>query len=96
MFADVAEDECTCFGAKVVEDVLVDDVVGEMAAARHDTLFQAPRIGAHLQHFQVMIGFEQEDAAILQVDADGIGHVTQISADADLAALGAEGESDRI
>ena len=49
-----------------------------------------------LQHVEIVIRFEQQQIGAAQMEADRIGHVAQIGRDAELDALRAQAEPDRI
>ena len=71
-------------------------VIGKMAGAGEDALFDDPGIGANLEHIEIVIGFEDEAIGLTKMDAHVIGEVAEIGADGDFCAVGAEGEGDRI
>ena len=67
-----------------------------MADAAHHALLHGPGIRAHLQHVEIVIGFEQQHVRAAQVELDGFGNVAQIGGDADAHALRLEAEAHRI
>ena len=89
----MAKDEGAGAGVEDFADEVAGHFVREVAHAAHDALFYRPRVGADFQHFQIVVGFEQEHVGALQVDADGIGEVAEVGGDGDFDALGAEGET---
>ena len=71
--------------------------IGKMAVTTKNPLLQTPRTArAILQHFHVMIGFEDEHVR----GADAVEHhfrrVAEIGGETDVAARGAQEKSDRI
>ncbi len=71
-------------------------VIGKMAGAGEDALFDDPGIGANLEHVEIVIGFEDEAIGLTKMDAHVIGEVAEIGADGDFCAVCAEGEGDRV
>jgi hypothetical protein len=67
-----------------------------VAVAAHDSLFDGPGVGADLEHFEVVIGFEQQEVGASEVDSDGVGEIAQVSGNGDLDAFGFERESDGV
>jgi hypothetical protein len=76
--------------------VFADRVVGEMAGAGKDALLNDPRIGADLEHVEVVVGFENETISFAEVDFDKLRHVAEVGADGNLGAVGAKSETDGI
>lgn len=76
--------------------VFADRVIGEMAGAGKDALLNNPRIGANLEHIEVVIGFEDETISFAEVDFDKFRHVAEVGADGNLGAVGAKSETDGI
>jgi hypothetical protein len=79
-----------------IGEKFADRVVGKMAGAGEDALFDDPRIGADLEHIEIVIGFENQAIGLTKMDAHVIGEVAEIGADGDFGAVGAEGEGDRV
>ena len=52
--------------------------------------------GPDFQHFEIVIGFEQQHVRAAQMEADRIRQIAQIGGDRNLDAFGAERESHRI
>ena len=77
-------------------DEIANHVVRQMPFASHHALLDGPRIRPHLQHFEIVIRFEQQQVSAAQVELDGIGHVAQVGDQADFDALRAKAEADRI
>ena len=94
----VSEDEEA--GAAVesvaIGQVFTDDVVGEVAGAAHDALFDVPRVRADLEHFQIMIGLVNKAIGVAEVKFDELGEIAEIGDDGDFCAVGAKGVADRI
>jgi hypothetical protein len=76
--------------------VFADRMIGKMAGARKDTLLNDPRIGADLEHVEVVVGFEDETISFAKVDFDELRHVAKVGADGNLGAVGTKGEPDGI
>ena len=55
-----------------------------------------PGIRAHLEHVEIVIGFQNETIGVAKMDLDELGHVPEVGDDCELGAVGAESESDRI
>lgn len=71
--------------------------VGEVAVAAEDALLEAPgAAGAVLQHFDVVIGFEDEDVGGANAFEDEFGGVAEIGGEADVAGRGAQEKADRV
>src|SRR5579863_439427 len=67
-----------------------------MAGAAHDALLDVPGIGADLQHFQIVIGFEDQEVGFAQVMLYQLGHVAEVGDDGDFFAVGAESVADGV
>jgi hypothetical protein len=95
---NVGEDEMADAGIEAlwVGEKFADRVVGEVAGAGEDALFDDPGIRADLEHVEIVIGFEDEAIGLAEMDSDVIRQVAEIGADGDLGAVGAEGESDGV
>jgi hypothetical protein len=95
---DVGEDEMADAGIEAfgIGEEFADGVVGKMASSGEDALFDDPRIGADLEHVQIVIGFEDQAIGLTEMDAHMIGEVAEIGADGDFSAVGAEGEAHRV
>ncbi len=96
VLAQMAEDQGRGAAIEFMAEVVVNGVIGKMAVAAHHALLDGPRVGAHAQDFEVMIGFEQQEIRTLQVELDGIRNVAEIGDHAELDALGAEAEADGV
>ena len=67
-----------------------------MTRAAHYALLDVPRIGTDLQHFQIVIGFEDEEVGFAQVMFYQLGHVAEVGDDGNFFAVRAEGVADGI
>ena len=73
-----------------------DRMIGEMAGAGEDALFDDPGIWADLEHVEIVVGFENEAIGLAEMDSDVVWKVAEIGADGDFGAVGAEGEADGV
>ena len=94
----VSENEIAGVAIKTVwiGEVFADGMVGKVAGAGENALFDDPRIGADLEHIEVMIGFKDEAIGFAEMDLDKLGHVAEVGADGDLGTVGAKSETDGI
>src|SRR5580704_347754 len=67
-----------------------------MPLAAHHSLFHRPWIWPNFEHFEIVIGFQHEQIGAAQMEFDRIRHVTEIRDQADLDAVRAKAESNRI
>src|SRR5258708_9901140 len=67
-----------------------------MTFSPHDALLHGPGVRTHLEHLQIVIGFEHQQIGAAQVEFYGIRHIAEVGDDADLDALRTETEADRI
>ena len=79
-----------------IGEKFTDDCVGKMAGAAHDALLDVPGIGADLQHFQVMIRFQDQEIGFAQMMLYEFGHVAKVGDDGDFLSVGAEGVADGV
>ncbi|HEY1471137.1 MAG TPA: hypothetical protein VGF61_19000 [Candidatus Acidoferrum sp.] len=79
-----------------ISEVFADGVIGKMAGAGKDALLDDPRIGANLEHVEIVVGFEDETIGFAEVDFDKLRHVAEVGTDGNLGAVGAESETDGI
>lgn len=79
-----------------IGEILADNVVGEMAGARHDALLDVPGVGANFEHFEIMIRFQNEAIALAEVVLDELGQVAEIGHNGELRAIRAESIADWI
>lgn len=93
VFGEVAQHEGGDGGIEVIADELGNDVVRKVAAAAHHALFHAPGVGAHFEHVEIVIRFEQQAVGATQMEMNGFRHVAEVGGDADFHALGADGEA---
>jgi hypothetical protein len=95
---NVGEDEMADAGIEAlgIGEEFADGVIGEVAGARKDALFDDPGVRSDLEHVEIVIGFEDEAVGLAEVDSDVIGQIAEIGADGNLGAVGAEGESDGV
>ena len=71
-------------------------VVGKMAVAAGDALFEAPGAAGFLQHFQVVIGFEEQDIGGANALEDGFGGVAEVRQNTDFSGGGVQEEADGV
>ena len=95
---NVGEDEIADAGIEGlgIGKKFADRVIRKMASARKDALLDHPRIGADLEHVEIVIRFEDEAIGLAEMDSDVIGQIAEIGADGDLGAVGAESESNGV
>ena len=79
-----------------IGEIFADRVIGKMASAGEYALLDDPRIGADLEHIEIVIGFEDEAIGFAEVDFDELRHVAEVGADGHLGAVGTKGETDGI
>lgn len=70
--------------------------VGEMPGAAHHALFDGPGIGAYFQHFEVVVGFENQEIRFAQVLLYDFRQIAEVGDDGYLRAVYAEGIADGI
>jgi hypothetical protein len=94
----VREDEMPDAGIEAfgIGEKFADRVIRKMAGAGEHSLLDDPGVRTDLEHIEVVIGFEDEAIGLAEMDSDVIWEVAEISADGDLRAVGAEGESNRV
>ena len=73
-----------------IGEKFADDGIGKMAGAAHHALLDVPGIGAHLQHFEIVIGFEDQEISFAQMMFHKLGQVTEVGDDGDFYSIGAE------
>ena len=71
------------WGAAVVvaEEEVGEGVVREVADAAHDALLDGPRVGAVAEHFEVVVGFEEQDVDALERGLDVGWDVAEVGGD---------------
>jgi hypothetical protein len=79
-----------------IGEVFADRVIGKMASAGKYALLDDPRIGADLEHVEIVIGFEDEAIGLAEVNFDKLGHIAEVGTDGNLGAVGAKSETDGI
>ncbi len=67
-----------------------------MAGAAHDALLDVPGVRADLQHFQIVIRFQDQEIGFAQVMLHQLRHVAEVGDDGDFFAVGAKGVADRV
>lgn len=77
-------------------EVLTDNVVGQVAGAAHYSLLDVPRVGPHLQHFQIVIRLQNQAIRFAQVVFHKFWQISQVGDDGDLCSVGAKCVTDRI
>jgi hypothetical protein len=92
----VTEDQGRDAGIEVVFNESRRDFVGEMAATAHHALLYRPGIRANTQHFQIVIGFENDHIARAHVDAQRIGDIAEIGGNGDFDAMRRKRVADRV
>ena len=97
-FGDVSEDQeaGTAVEGLTVSQVLADNVVGKRAGAAHDALFDIPGIRADLEHFEVVVGLEDETVGITEMKFHKLREIAKIGDDGNFCAVGAKGVADGI
>ena len=92
------EDQVACAAIKTIGigEIFADRVIGKMASAGENALLNNPRIRTHLQHFQIVIGFENQAVGITQMNFYQFRKIAEVRDDGHLDAFGAESEADRI
>jgi hypothetical protein len=98
LLGEMREDKVAraCVEALGIAEKLADGVVGEMPGAAQDALLDDPGIGADLEHVEIVIGLEDQSIAFAQVVLDELGHVAEVGDQAELRAVGAEGEANGV
>lgn len=67
-----------------------------MAGAAHHTLLDKPRVGANLEHFEIVIRFEDQKIALAQMLLHVFGHVAEIRGKGGLCSVRTERKANRI
>ena len=95
--AEVAEVEVAQLRGHDFRGELSGGVVGEVAVPAEDALLGRPRaLGVVLEHFDIVIGFEDEDVRLADAFDDEPGGVAEIGEESDIAGMGPEEESNGI
>jgi len=98
LFGEVREDNVACASIEDfrIGEKITDHGVGEVAGAAHHALFNVPGIGTDLEHFEIVIGFQDQEVGFAQVLFNELGKVAEIGDDGDFRAVGAESVADGI
>ena len=84
--AQVGEIKMTQFGGHDLRGSFGGGLIREMAVTAEDALLQAPRTAdTILQHFHVMIGFEDENVRGARALDDQFRHVAEVGDETDVA-----------
>ena len=95
---DMRKDEIARAGIETfgISEEFADGEIRKMPRSGEHALLDDPRVGADLEHIEVVIGFENEAIGLPKMNLDKFGHVAEIGADGDLGPVGAESEAERI
>ncbi len=96
VFAQMAQHQGIDGRIEIAADEIANHVVRQMSFAPHDALLDGPWVRPHLQHFEIVIGFEHQQVSAAQVELDGIGHIAQVGYQTHFNALRAKAEAYRI
>lgn len=98
VFGEMREDQETSAGVKAfgVGEKFADGVIGKMAGATHHALLDVPRIGTNLEHFEIVIRFENQTIGIAQMVFHEFGQIAEIGGHGDFRSIGTESEAQRI
>ena len=96
LLRQVSQDEERCSSIIVRCEEFRESVVGEVSDAGHDALLDGPGIRADAEHFEIVIGFEDEAFAVAQVVADILRDESEIGGNGDADAFGNEAEADGV
>src|ERR1700678_3657380 len=80
----------------LVFEVSCSGLVGQVTNARKYPLLDRPWIGSVPQHFQVVVGLQQQEVDAFELLFDVGRNVPQIGGQGQAHAFGAEDESDRV
>src|SRR5580704_390295 len=67
-----------------------------MASAAHHALLDVPRVGTHLQHFEIVVRFKNQTIGITQMMFHELGQITEIGGHSYFAAIRTEREAQGI
>lgn len=70
--------------------IFAHNVIREMAGAAHDALLDVPRIRPDFEHFEIVIGLQDEAIGVAQMEFDQLGKIAQVGDDGHFGAVGAE------
>ncbi len=88
LLGQVAENDAVGASVVVAGEVFGGRVIGQVADPGQDALLDGPRVGAILEHLEVVVGFEQEDVGAAEGGLDVGGHVAEISGNGHTDAFG--------
>ena len=95
---DVAQHQVARAAIKTIGigEIFANRVIGKMASAGENALLNNPGIRPHLQHFQIVIGFQNQAVGIAQMNFYQFWKVAEVRDDGHLDAFGAESEANRV
>ena len=96
MFAQMPQYQCTDGGVEIVADDIRNDVVRQVPSSSHHSLLHRPRIGADLEHLEIVVRFEHQQIGAAQMELHRVRDIAEVGDHADLDALRAEAETHRI
>jgi len=96
VFAQVAKDECIDGRIKIGAYEIANHVVRQVPFAAHHALLDGPRVGADLEHFEIVIRFQHQQIHAAQMELDGVRDVAQVGYQTYFNALRAKTEAHRI
>ena len=67
-----------------------------MPGAAHHALLDVPGVRADLQHFQIVIGFQDQKISFAQMMLHQLRHVAEVGDDGDFFSVGAESVAHRV
>src|SRR2546430_17317262 len=85
-----------CTSIIIAAEKIREIFVGKMANPAHNTLFYRPGIRSAAKHLGVMVGFQHQNIASLQVIAYIARQIAQVSGNGNFYAFGSKSESDGI
>ena len=92
-FGEVTEDDGVSSAVVVVLEEFGGGGVREVAYAGEDALLDGPGVRAVAEHFEIVIGLEEEDVDALEGGFDVGGHVAQVGGDGHADAFGGKDEA---
>jgi len=98
LFGEMREDEVARPGVENlgIGEEFADDRIGKMSGAAHDALLDVPGIRADLEHFEIVIGFEDEEIGVAEMYFDELGKIAEIGDDGNFGVATAAGVADGI
>lgn len=95
--AEVAEVELFQVGVHNLVEDIGGGVIGEVAVAAEDALFQTPRTArVFLQELQIMVGFQDNDVRAADAFDDELGGMAEVRKETDGASAGIQDEADGV